>query len=191
MGGRPYRGRKKGFTLVELMIVVAIIGLLAAIAIPNFRQMQLRSKRTEALSNVDGIRTAQFAYMVNSPDGEPLHIGTLAPDPNPGVHKRAFGHNAGFEALGFRPEGGVRCSYQSLTFSSKSAHQVQALCDLDGDGERIVIVRDLILGTNYQGSAASSPDICVIAAGGPFGIRFFVVTDAECFSAIKDANDVY
>ena len=56
------RLNKSGFTLVELMIVVAIIGILAAIAIPNFVAMQYRAKRAEVPSNVDGIKTAQLAY---------------------------------------------------------------------------------------------------------------------------------
>jgi Tfp pilus assembly protein PilE len=44
------------------MIVVAIIGILAAIAIPNFQRIQLKSKRAEVAPNVDGIRTQVLTY---------------------------------------------------------------------------------------------------------------------------------
>jgi type IV pilus assembly protein PilA len=50
---------KKGFTLVELMIVVAIIGILSAIAIPNFIKFQARSKQSEARTNLKAIYTAE------------------------------------------------------------------------------------------------------------------------------------
>jgi type IV pilus assembly protein PilA len=53
---------KKGFTLIELMIVVAIIGILAAIAIPNFLRFQAKSKQSEAKGNLGGIFTAETAY---------------------------------------------------------------------------------------------------------------------------------
>jgi type IV pilus assembly protein PilA len=53
---------KKGFTLIELMIVVAIIGILAAIAIPNFMNYQCKAKQTEAKSLLGSIRVAQEAY---------------------------------------------------------------------------------------------------------------------------------
>jgi len=53
---------KKGFTLIELMIVVAIIGILAAIAIPNFMNYQCKAKQAEAKSNLGNIKTMQEAY---------------------------------------------------------------------------------------------------------------------------------
>jgi type IV pilus assembly protein PilA len=80
---------KKGFTLIELMIVVAIIGILAAIAIPNFLKFQAKSKQSEAKSNLGAIFTGQTSYFgennvysnfpnINwSPSGTPRYRYTL------------------------------------------------------------------------------------------------------------------
>lgn len=51
-----------GFTLIELMIVVAIVGILAAIAIPNYFRYQAKTRQAEAKINLGNIATSQCAY---------------------------------------------------------------------------------------------------------------------------------
>ena len=58
---RAFR-KQEGFTLIELMIVVAIIGILAAIAIPNFMEYQRKSRASEAKTNTTSIKTAQMTF---------------------------------------------------------------------------------------------------------------------------------
>jgi len=66
--GRQWSGRlvkeARGFTLIELMIVVAIIGILAAIAIPNFMTYQAKARQSEAKVNLGGIFTAATSTMI-------------------------------------------------------------------------------------------------------------------------------
>ena len=86
---RKLRGNNsKGFTLIELMIVVAIIAVLAAIALPNFLRFQCRAMQSEAKTNLGGIRVCQEAYFAQ--------------------HKK-YGNN--FAGIGFVPKGSVKYSY--------------------------------------------------------------------------------
>jgi len=57
---------EKGFTLIELMIVVAIIGILAAIAIPAYQNYTIRAQVTEGLTLADGWKTAIAEYYANT-----------------------------------------------------------------------------------------------------------------------------
>ena len=69
---------QKGFTLIELMIVVAIIGILAAIAIPNFVAYQAKSKQSEAKVSLGAIFTSAVAYQAESQNPQSYAPSTIS-----------------------------------------------------------------------------------------------------------------
>jgi prepilin-type N-terminal cleavage/methylation domain-containing protein len=119
---------RSGFSLVELMIVVAIIGILATIAIPKFVSMQLKAKRSELPSNVDGIKTAEVAYesVFN------LYVDCAA---KPGATSKtpvAWTVTAdGFSTIGWRPDGDIRGSYE-VAGAGATDFVVTGSGDMDG-----------------------------------------------------------
>ena len=74
---KSFKGQK-GFTLIELMIVVAIIGILAAIAIPNFVAYQAKSKQSEAKVSLGAIFTSAVAYQADSQNPQSYAPATLS-----------------------------------------------------------------------------------------------------------------
>ena len=71
--------RRAGFTLVEIMIVVAIIALLAAIAVPNFLRARKRSQATRVLEDLRILDSAcdQYAIETNHKSGDPISFTDL------------------------------------------------------------------------------------------------------------------
>jgi type IV pilus assembly protein PilA len=122
-----WRERSKGFTLIELMIVVAIIGILAAIAIPNFLRYQAKTKQSEAKTNLSAIFTSEVAYF-----GERDTYGTVA-------------------TIGWAPEGHTRYLY-SVTAHGATSFLANASGNVDTDATMDVWtinqLKDLVNTTN-------------------------------------------
>ena len=126
--------QRKGFTLIELMIVVAIIGILAAIAIPNFLRFQLKAKSSEGKTNLAAIRTAEQSYysefgLYVSAEASPAE--TLQNLKTGFVNEE--GDGKAFDRLGWEPEGQVFFNYAVDT--DTSSYIATAGADIDADDE--------------------------------------------------------
>ena len=97
------RSIQKGFTLIELMIVVAIIGILAAVALPAYQDYTVRARVTEGLVLS---ASAKLAVAENAANGKPFASGWTAPTGMKNVKSLAIGATAGEITVAYLPNSG-------------------------------------------------------------------------------------
>ncbi|HVO21576.1 MAG TPA: prepilin-type N-terminal cleavage/methylation domain-containing protein [Anaeromyxobacter sp.] len=134
------RPHSRGFTLIELMIVVTIVGLLSTVALPVYRRATLRTRTAERSNILHAIEIGlQDAYVRGKVPANGILFGTPNPAGVPGPSKRHFDPTFnGWPDIGVVIEGDCFYTYEFWAIEGfgglNAQYWIWAVGDLDGDG---------------------------------------------------------
>lgn len=150
--GRMRRAARPGFTLVEVLVVVLLLGIIVRVATPAYQRVLLRARAAEALSNIQSVRIAAYAYHTDHNE--------WPPDYDPGIRppelEAYLGPQFPFESDAYQldwenwvlpdgapkhPETGVLLG---VSITTRNAELGQALVSLVGES-----MAHYTLGNNY------------------------------------------
>lgn len=112
----------KGFTLIELMIVVAILGILSAIAYPSYTSYVLKSHRTDAKSALLATAQAMEKFYTERMTFNAATLGTVSGNISSTISPDKF-YTIGFDTT---PEAGSACAATATTSSSSTSYRLCA-----------------------------------------------------------------
>ncbi len=139
---------RRGFTLIELAFVLAVIGILTALSVPGYRSLVLRPRAAEARMGVEGIADAELRYFRDH--GRFVACPSMPAATPRGNTARFDGRAPGWKELAFSMEGSVRYRYEVVL--DGDSFKVLARGDLDGDGvESLYTLRGKDLALSIEG----------------------------------------
>lgn len=144
--------KRFGFTLIELMIVIAIIAFLAVISVPSFMRFLAKAKRTEAYMQLSSIYAAQKAYYAEHGTyanqlGGPNSLGWKPEGYSGGGAQEKFYYTYGFGSGSegqhyFTGKLGTPASYLNKSYANQQGFMVCAAGDIDNDGRPDILCVD-------------------------------------------------
>jgi len=178
----PRGTKNQGFTLIELMIVVAIIGILAAVALPAFTGYMRRAKASEATSNLKQMYTGGAVYYSAERAGRSISAtqnghctvdstaGTLPATPGSQKQYVDFTADANFAAVSYGIGDGVFFGYGITSAANAcnrpaSAAQYTFYANGDFDDDGVLSLYEVAVGSNANNELYRAPGFYIANEG--------------------------